>query len=67
MVLWNCFVFRERLFLSKGNAQFIFLSNLQKSSVNVCLKKILKSTVHKKVIVYFYNLSRVYAHLYING
>ena len=32
----------------KGNAQFIFLGNLQKSSANVCLMKILKSTVTKK-------------------
>ena len=38
----------------KGNAQF--LCNLQKSSVNVCLMKILKSPVTKKVIMYFYNL-----------
>ena len=35
----------------KGNAQFIFLCNPQKSSVNVCLKKILKSTVTKEVTV----------------
>ena len=35
-----------------GNAQFIFLCNPQKSSVNVCLMKILKSTVTKKVIVF---------------
>ena len=40
----------------KGNVQFIFLRNPQKSSVNVCLMKILKSTVPKKVIVSFYNL-----------
>ena len=40
----------------KGNAQFIFFCNPQKSSVNVCLKKILKSTVTRKVIVCFYNL-----------
>ena len=41
----------------KGNAQFIiFLCNPQKSSVNVCLMKILKSTVTKKVIVCFYDL-----------
>ena len=32
----------------KGNAQFIFLCISQKSSVNVCLMKILKSTVTKK-------------------
>ena len=37
----------------KGNAQFIFLCNPQKSSVNVCLMKILKSTVHKKSICVF--------------
>ena len=35
----------------KGNVQFIFLCNPQKSSVNVCLMKILKSTVVKKVIL----------------
>ena len=38
------------------NVQFIFLCNPQKSSVNICFKKILKSTANKKVIVYFYNL-----------
>ena len=35
----------------KGNAQFIFLFSPQKPLVNVCLMKILKSTVTKKVIV----------------
>ena len=40
----------------KENAQFIFLSNLQKSLLNVCLMKILKTTLTKKVIVRFYNL-----------
>ena len=40
----------------KGNAQFLFLCNPQKSSVNVCPMKILKSTITKKVIVCFYNL-----------
>ena len=40
----------------KGNSQFIFLCNPQKSSVNICLMKILKSTFTKKVIVCFYNL-----------
>ena len=38
----------------KGNAQFIFLCNPKKSSVNLCLKKILKIS-HKKsncVILY---------------
>ena len=40
----------------KGNAQFIFLCNPQKLSINVCLMKLLKSTVPKKVIVCFYNL-----------
>ena len=40
----------------KGNAQFIFLCNPPKQSVNVCLMKRLKSTVIKKVIVYFCNL-----------
>ena len=38
----------------KGNAQF--LCNPQKSSVNVFLMKILKSTITKKVVVWFYNL-----------
>ena len=41
----------------KENAQFMFLCDPQKSSVNVCLIKILKGTVTKKVIVCFYNLS----------
>ena len=40
----------------KGNAQFIFLCNPQKSSVNVFLMKILKSTVTIKVIVCLNNL-----------
>ena len=40
----------------KGNAQLIFLGNSQKSSVNVCLIKILKSTITKKEIVCFNNL-----------
>ena len=40
----------------KENAQFIFLCNPQKASVNVSLKKILKNAVHKKVIAYFYTL-----------
>ena len=40
----------------KRNAQFIFLCNPQKPSVNVCPKKILKSTVTKNLIVCFYNL-----------
>ena len=35
----------------RGNAQFIFLCNPQKSSANVCLMNILKSNVAKKVIV----------------
>ena len=35
----------------KGNAQFIFLCNPRKSSFNVFLMNILKSTVTKKVIV----------------
>ena len=43
-------------FAPKGNAQFIFLCNLQKSSVTGCLMKILKSTVTKKIIMCFYNL-----------
>ena len=33
----------------KGNAQFIFLCNPQKSLVIVCFMKILKSTATKKV------------------
>ena len=37
--------------LFKGNAQLIFLFNPQKSSVDVCLIKILKNTVKKKVII----------------
>ena len=37
----------------KGKVQFIFLCNPPKSSVNVFLMKILKSTVTKKVIVCF--------------
>ena len=45
-----------KLFIVKGNAQFIFPCNPQKSSVNVRLMKILKNTVTKKVIVCFYNL-----------
>ena len=32
----------------EGNAQFMFLRKTQKSSLNVCLIKILKSTVTKK-------------------
>ena len=32
----------------KGNAQFIFLCHPQKLSVNVCLMKILKTTVTKE-------------------
>ena len=43
----------------KGNAQFIFLCNPKKLSVNICLVKILKITVTKKVIVRFNNLSEV--------
>ena len=40
----------------KGNAQFIFLCNPPKPSVNVFLMKILKSIFTKKIIVCFYNL-----------
>ena len=40
----------------KGNAQFIFLCNPQKSSVNVFLMKILKSTVTIKETVCLNNL-----------
>ena len=40
----------------KENAQFIFLCNPQKASVNVCLKKILKNNALKIVIAYFYTL-----------
>ena len=50
------FVILLLLFL-KGNAQFIFLCKPQKSSVKVCLLKILKQHCHKKSIcVFFYNL-----------
>ena len=34
----------------------MFFCNPQKSSVTVCLMKILKSTIPKKVIVCFYDL-----------
>ena len=45
------------LFIVKyWNAQFIYLCNPQKTSVNVCLMKILKSTGTKKLIVCFNNL-----------
>ena len=40
----------------KGNMQFLLLCNPQKSLVNVCFMKILKSTVTKKVIACFYSL-----------
>ena len=40
----------------KRNAQFGFLWKPQKLLFNVCLMKILKSTVTKKEIVCFYNL-----------
>ena len=41
----------------KGNAEFSFLCNPQKSSIyDVCLVKILKHIVTKKVIECFYNL-----------
>ena len=42
--------------LIKKDAQFIVLHNPPKSLINVCLMKILKSTVTKKVVVCFYNL-----------
>ena len=41
----------------KGNRQFIFLCDPQKSSINVSLMKILKSTITKKVTACFYKLS----------
>ena len=41
-------------YLLKGNVQFMFLCNPHRSSVNVCLMKILHSTVTKKVILRFY-------------
>ena len=41
---------------NKGNVQFIFLFNPQKSLVNFCFMKILKNTVTKKVMVCFYIL-----------
>ena len=34
----------------KINAQFIYLCNPYKSLVNVCLMKILKNTVHRKIV-----------------
>ena len=40
----------------KGNAEVMFLCNPKKSSVNVCLMKILKDTVTKKVILCLDNL-----------
>ena len=42
------FTFRYVSATFKGNGQFIFLCNPQKSLVNVCLMKISKSTVTKK-------------------
>ena len=36
----------------KWNAQFIFLCNLQKSSINVCLINLLKKHCHKNVTVF---------------
>ena len=45
---WNAFAKINQLRSFKGNAQFIFLCNPKKSSVNACLMKILKSTVTKK-------------------
>ena len=42
------FTFRYVSATFKGNGQFIFLCNPQKSLVNVCLMKNLKSTVTKK-------------------
>ena len=52
----NSNVFIDSTLLLKGNAQFTFLTNPQKSSVNFCLMKIFKSTVTQNVIVCFYNL-----------
>ena len=40
----------------KGNAQFLFLCNPKKSSVNVCLMKNIEKHCQKKVNVCFYNL-----------
>ena len=41
----------------KGNAKSMFLCNPQKSSVNVCFMKTLKSIVYKKkAIVCYYKL-----------
>ena len=60
---------RPEVFYKKGilngNADFIFLCNPQKSSVNACFMKILKSTVTKKVIVCFYKLLKVAAFVII--
>ena len=41
----NLVTFTEEVL--KGNAQFIFLCNLPKLLVNVCLMKILKGTITK--------------------
>ena len=51
-----CLICRVSSNTFKGNAQFIFLCNLQKSLLNFCLIMILKSTVTKKVIMGFNNL-----------
>ena len=44
------------MLILKETRKFIFLCNSEKSSVNVYLMKILKSTVTKKVIVCFHRL-----------
>ena len=51
-----CLICRVSRNTFKGNAQFIFLCNLQKSLFNFCLIMILKSNVTKKVIMGFNNL-----------
>ena len=38
----------KEVFIFKGNGQFIFLCNPQKSLVNVCLIKLLKKHYHQK-------------------
>ena len=50
-------IFNNFPVIVKGSAQFLFLCNPQKSSVNVCLMTIIKNTVTNKVIVSIYNLA----------
>ena len=48
---WCFFKWQCRIYI-KWNTQFIFLCDPQKSSVNVCLMKILTRTARKKEIVF---------------